>query len=83
MTAALILFITGMTQIIMVLGWRNSFLKNSIRDDKEYDPENEVLDKKASEVLDSNNVEELDESEMVDLKNENRSIASDWIIINK
>ena len=44
MTAALSLFIGGLVQLAMIFGWRNSFLKNSIRDDKEWSPEDQVLE---------------------------------------
>tara|TARA_B110000285_G_C14556258_1_gene351508 strand:+ start:365 stop:499 length:135 start_codon:yes stop_codon:yes gene_type:complete len=44
MTAALGLFIGGLVQLAMIFGWRNSFLKNSIRDDKEWSPEDQVLE---------------------------------------
>ena len=61
MTAALGLFVSGLVQLALIYGWRNSFLKNCVRDDKEYSPEEQV---QASMEGQNNGFEE---SEMVEL----------------
>jgi hypothetical protein len=43
MTTALSLFVSGLVQLVLIYGWRNSFLTNCIRDDEEYSPEEQVV----------------------------------------
>jgi len=39
MNDAFTLFLSGLFQVVLIYGWRNSFMKNCIRDDKLFTPE--------------------------------------------
>ena len=47
MNDAFSLFLSGLIQLVLIMGWRSSFMRNAIRDDKLYTPEDAKLDQEA------------------------------------